>query len=116
MRVWDCSSYSCVSIIHPNPAPSKDAPGPVIPLDEPRLLLKCARSPGNTCVRFDAGGSWLLIGNADGHLVLWSCRLNSPVASTQCVKGSSGAGVVPQVGLTGSSCWQHISLTPAEGR
>lgn len=113
VRVWDCSSYSCVSIIHPNPAPSKDAPGPVIPLDQPRLLLKCAKSPGNSCVRFDAGGGWLLIGNTDGQLVLWNCKLNSLVTSTQCVKdaggagdSSSSAGLVPQVGLLAVSVSQ----------
>lgn len=65
-------------------------------------LLACARSPGNTCVCFDAGGSWLLIGNAEGYLVLWNVRLQAAVAHTQCLKGggegsSSGAVVIPQV-------------------
>ena len=85
VRVWDCSSYSCISIIHPNPAPPKDAPGSVIPLDQPRLLLKCAKSPGNSCVRFDVGGGWLLIGNtgnATAELfsmpltVFWRCPVS----------------------------------------
>lgn len=108
MRVWDCASYSCLSIIHPNPSPTKDSPGPLIPLDQPSQLLRCARSPGNTCVRFDSGGRWLLIGNTDGCLVLWSCSLNTVLAHTQCVQsagaafaagsGGSGAAAVPQVG------------------
>jgi WD40 repeat protein len=102
VRVWDCWTYSCVSIIHPNPAPLKDSLGPcTLPLDEPMQLLACARSPGNTCVCFDAGGSWLLIGNAEGYLVLWNVRLQAAVAHTQCLKsggeGSSSAVVVPQV-------------------
>jgi WD40 repeat protein len=109
VRVWDCDSYSCLSIIHPNPSPTKDSPGPLIPLDQPSQLLRCARSPGNTCVRFDSGGRWLLIGNTDGCLVLWSCSLNAVLAQTQCVQ-SAGAGAaagggavaVPQVG------WQHV--------
>lgn len=110
VRVWDCSSHACLAIIHPNPTPShKDGPGSLIPLDQPALLLKCARSPGNTCVRFDAGGNWLLIGNADGYLVLWSCRLNAVAAHTQCTRsgGSGGSGgvgaVVPQV-----SFWVYV--------
>jgi WD40 repeat protein len=97
VRVWDCSSYSCLHIMHPSPVPSRDDPGPLIPLDQPSQLLNCVRSPGNLCVRFDSGGNWLLIGTADGHLVLWNCRLNAAVLHTQCTKSSSSVAVVPQV-------------------
>lgn len=105
MRVWDCATHSCLTVIHPNPNPSKDSPGPVIPLDQPSQLLKCARSPSNTCVRFDTGGNWLLIGTADGYLVLWSCRLDTTVAHTQCVKGAgaSGGGGGSGAGAVGGS-------------
>lgn len=97
VRVWDGLTHSCLSIIHPNPCPTRDDPGPQIPLHQPAQLLKCARSPGNVCVRFDEGGNWLLIANADGFLVLWSCRLNAAAAHTRCTKaaaGSDGAGAV----------------------
>jgi hypothetical protein len=133
VRVWDCVSHSCLSIIHPNPVPGKDAPGPLIPLDQPQLLLKCARSAGNTCVRFDTGGNWLLIGNTEGYLVLWSVKLSTAVAHTQCsaksaaaagaaagvgaggAAGAAGGGgssvAVPQVGsLHLCSCWFHACL------
>lgn len=115
VRVWDCATYSCLTIIHPNPNPSKDSPGPVIPLDQPSQLLKCARSPGNTCVRFDTGGNWLLIGTADGYLMLWSCRLNTAVAHTQCVKGavsSSNAGGGSGAGAGGGSSNAGNAVVP----
>lgn len=122
VRVWDCASYSCLSIIHPNPSPTKDSPGPLIPLDQPNQLLRCARSPGNTCVRFDSGGRWLLIGNTDGCLVLWSCSLNTVLAQTQCVQsagaavsaggGGSGAVAVPQVGRGRHVLAVKVSMRP----
>lgn len=103
MRVWDCATYSCLSIIHPNPVPGKDAPGPLIPLDQPQQLLKCARSPGNTCVRFDTGGNWLLIGNTEGYLVLWSVKLSTAVAHTQCVKSTAATAAAAAGGGPGGT-------------
>jgi len=115
VRVWDCHSYSCLQIIHPSPVPLKDDPGPVIPLDQPAQLLKCVRSPGNLCVRFDAGGNWLLVGNAEGYLVLWSTRLNAAAEHVQCTKaGSNGpaaaAVVLPQVSSEQRACGVHLCL------
>jgi hypothetical protein len=42
-------------------------------------------------VRFDTGGNWLLIGNDEGYLVLWSVKINTAVAHTQCSAKSAAA-------------------------
>jgi hypothetical protein len=93
VRICDCASRRCVSIID---------------LQEEQLLqesdlaelLRCAKSPPVTCVKFDAGGNWLVAGSGQvglgseqqGALTLWNCSLNA------AAKHRSTGKCMPQVG------------------
>lgn len=89
MRVWDCATHACTQLL----SPWQEA---VLPLDNPQELLKCAKCPGATCVRFDDGGNWLLIGHADASLTLWNTMTSTSARHVEC-RSSSGGKVVPQV-------------------
>jgi hypothetical protein len=94
VRVCDCTSRSCISIIN---------------LQDEQLLqegdlaelLRCAKAPPVTCVKFDAGGNWLVAGSGQagigseqqGGLTLWNCSLNA------AAKHKSTGKCMPQVGL-----------------
>jgi hypothetical protein len=74
VRVWDCSgpgAAACVSILNPWEERS-------LPLNAPPAqLLECVRSSPVACCRYDAGGAWLLMGNAAGSLTLWNVVADS---------------------------------------
>jgi hypothetical protein len=93
VRICDCASRHCVSIIHLQEE---------LVLQENDLaeLLRCAKSAPVTCVKFDAGGHWLVAGSGQaglgseqqGSLTLWNCSLNS------AAKHKSTGKCMPQVG------------------
>ncbi|WIA42540.1 hypothetical protein OEZ86_008522 [Tetradesmus obliquus] len=78
VRLYDVPSRRCASIIHLQEE---------LLLQEADLaeLLRCAKSPPVTCVKFDQGGHWLVAGSGaaglggeqQGSLTLWNCSLNS---------------------------------------
>jgi hypothetical protein len=96
VRICDCTSRRCVSIISLHDEQL---------LQEGDLaeLLRCAKAPPVTCVKFDAGGNWLVAGNGQagigseqqGGLTLWNCSLNA------AAKHKSTGKCMPQVGLGG---------------
>lgn len=92
VRIWDCQALRCVNIFNPHEEV-------VVPADSQVELLRCVRSPPVMCVKFDAGGQWLVAGtgqsslssNQGGTLTLWNCSLNA------VAKHKSTGKCIPQV-------------------
>ncbi len=86
MRVWDARAWpACTAAI--------DVwNGVAIPPSSRADQLRALRAPHVSCVRFDAGGGWLVAGSGNGSVTMWSLGLGS------LAKQLDTGGCVPQVG------------------
>lgn len=86
VRVWDPRAAApCTTAVDASR-------GEAIPPYSRPDALRCLGSPHAPCVRFDAGGGWLVAGGGGGTLTMWSLGLGA------LAKQLDTGGCVPQVG------------------
>lgn len=92
VRIWDprtSARHSCIKVLDPSR-------GVEVP-DTPAEVLKCVRGHHVPCLRFDASGSWLVLGSGGSNLGMWSMTLGGLARRVP-------TAAVPQVGLWAMRC------------